>query len=248
MSIIEEFGFESNTLNGWLKAGNVSIAASASVVAGPNKFEISAHGSLMAVLTSQGGVTANDIVAGLGLNSTEKSAIDELLAGYAEGRLIQNGAYLARDVYLTAGTRYEIGWQYNSVDYVPWNDGSILSVVSKANASQVPILNGSLSRWTLLGFTNPGTGDYSTGDYGSTGWQLARIEVNESGIYQIGFSVFNLGDTNLDPIFYIDSNRGTTTNNGELVVPIASNKGPSIALATNKNNLKAGKQQLSPSR
>jgi hypothetical protein len=64
------------------------------------------------------------------------------------------------------------------------------------------------------GFTNPGTGDYSTNSYGSTGWQVSTYQVSATGDYVLGFAVFNLGDTALSPVLLVDSQPGSTTKNG----------------------------------
>jgi hypothetical protein len=76
-----------------------------------------------------------------------------------------------------------------------------------------------------LGFTNPGTGNYATDSYGSTGWQLARFTVPASGTYILGFASFNLGDTALSPMLFIDEIQGTTTLNGATFAPVAPNAG-----------------------
>ena len=79
----------------------------------------------------------------------------------------------------------------------------------------------------FLGFTNPGTGNYSVGSYGSTGWQVATFTVPESGDYVLGFAAFNLGDQILSPILLIDEIQGTTSLNGQTFTPIQPNAGSS---------------------
>jgi hypothetical protein len=76
-----------------------------------------------------------------------------------------------------------------------------------------------------LGFTNPGTGNYATDSYGSTGWQLAVFTVPEDGVYTLGFASFNLGDTILSPILLLDEMQGTSTLNGTTFNPIPPNAG-----------------------
>jgi fibronectin-binding autotransporter adhesin len=88
-----------------------------------------------------------------------------------------------------------------------------------------PNLNNSQLRYALLGFTNPGTGNYATDSYGSTGWQMARFTVPETGTYILGFASFNLGDTALSPMLFIDEIQGTTTLNGQTFAPVAPNAG-----------------------
>jgi hypothetical protein len=71
-------------------------------------------------------------------------------------------------------------------------------------------VNNYVQSYALLGFTNPGTGDYSTNSYGATGWQTSTYSVDITGTYKLGFAVFNLGDTALSPVLMIDSEAGST--------------------------------------
>jgi hypothetical protein len=109
-----------------------------------------------------------------------------------------------------------MSWNYIGTDYVPFNDGSITSLVYTGTgaAPQITVNNG-VGNYALLGFTNPGTGDYSTGTYGSTGWQVSTYKVSTTGTYLLGFAVFNLGDTGLSPVLLVDSQPGNTIKNGE---------------------------------
>jgi hypothetical protein len=114
-----------------------------------------------------------------------------------------------------------------STDYVPFNDGSMMTLTHATDASKVPTLNNSTKNYALLGFTNPGTGNYATDSYGSTGWQLATITVPITGDYILGFASFNLGDTALSPILFVDDLQGATFLNGTTFGPIAPNAGSS---------------------
>jgi hypothetical protein len=101
----------------------------------------------------------------------------------------------------------------------------MMTLTHATNASITPNLNNSQLRYALLGFTNPGTGNYATDSYGSTGWQQARFTVPETGTYVLGFASFNLGDTALSPMLFIDEIQGTTTLNGETFGAVAPNAG-----------------------
>ncbi len=114
-----------------------------------------------------------------------------------------------------------------STDYTPFNDGSIMTLIHSSDPTKIPVLNNETKRYALLGFTTPGTGNYATDSYGSTGWQLATITVPVSGDYILGFSSFNLGDTALSPILLVDDLQGSTTLNGQTFGPIAPNAGSS---------------------
>jgi hypothetical protein len=101
----------------------------------------------------------------------------------------------------------------------------MMTLTHATNASITPTLNNSVQRYALLGFTNPGTGNYATDSYGSTGWQLATFVVPETGTYVLGFASFNLGDTALSPMLFIDELQGNTSLNGQSFGPIAPNAG-----------------------
>jgi hypothetical protein len=110
---------------------------------------------------------------------------------------------------------------------MPFNDGSLITLVHSTNASITPTLNNLQQRYGLLGFTNTGTGEYSTGSYGSTGWQVAKFTVPVDGEYVLGFTAFNLGDTVLSPMLFIDEVQGLTTLNGQTFTPVDPNPGSS---------------------
>jgi hypothetical protein len=101
----------------------------------------------------------------------------------------------------------------------------MMTLTHATNASITPNLNNSQLRYALLGFTNPGTGNYATDSYGSTGWQMARFTVPETGTYVLGFASFNLGDTALSPMLFVDEIQGTTTLNGQTFGAVAPNAG-----------------------
>jgi hypothetical protein len=108
----------------------------------------------------------------------------------------------------------------------------MVTLVHSTNASIVPTLNNSQQRYGLLGFTNPGTGNYATDSYGSTGWQKVIFTVPQTGEYVLGFATFNLGDTALSPILFVDEIQGTTLLNGTSFAPIAPNPGSTAPPAT----------------
>jgi hypothetical protein len=135
------------------------------------------------------------------------------------------GSYMKREVTLQAGQTYTMAWQYLSTDYTPFNDGSIMTLVHSTDTNITPTLNNKQQRYSLLGFTNPGTGNYATGSYGATGWQVATFTVPVSGTYILGFTSFNLGDTALSPILLVDEVQGTTTLNGQTFTPVNPNPG-----------------------
>ena len=122
-----------------------------------------------------------------------------------------DAAWITKDVQLTSGITYTMSWNYVGTDYVPFNDGSITSLIPvSVGSNPVVTVNNSVGSYALLGFTNPGTGDYSTNSFGSTGWQVSTYQVSVTGTYKLGFAVFNLDDTALSPALMIDDQPGNT--------------------------------------
>jgi len=166
-----------------------------------------------------------DMATALSLSQNSVTEIQNAMTASGNG-LPTNAAWIYQDVALTNGTSFNVAWQYVSSDYVPFNDGSITSLVN-TTGTVVATVNGESKEYALLGFTNPGTGNYSVGSYGATGWQLAYYTVNEDGTYRLGFGAFNLSDTALSPILLVTQYQGSTFDNGVAFGPIAPNAGSS---------------------
>lgn len=226
-------GFESGNIAGWTSSGGeVAVVGGTTVSPGGGKtWVINPYGTKMAQIQPTGSVQFNTATASLGLSGAENTAIRNYLTSLGGNSTPTNAGWIKRELTLQAGTTYTFGWNYVSTDYTPFNDGSMMTLTHATNASITPTLNNSQLRYALLGFTNPGTGNYATDSYGSTGWQLARFTVPETGTYILGFASFNLGDTALSPLLFIDEIQGTTTLNGQTFGPIAPNAG-STAPAT----------------
>lgn len=189
---------------------------------------ITPYGSYMVAIQPGGSSPQfNTVMTTLGLSSSEITSIRNTI--YANGaKFPTNASAISRTVYLQTGITYTFAWQYLSTDYTPWNDGSMITLT---NGPGVPTLNGQTQKFALLGFTNPGTGNYSVGSYGATGWQVAVFTVPVDGNYTLGFSAFNLGDTALSPILFIDQLQGTTFRNGTEFTPVPPNQGSSAPSA-----------------
>jgi hypothetical protein len=244
----ENYGFELGNLTGWTASNNATRGPTGwsgngvgvAVVTGITNFSpgggktwnVVPHGTRMASLQAGSGSPNFDtITTSLGLLQADNTAIRTMLQQQAQtgggNPTPTNGVWLRRSVTLQAGVTYSIAWQYISSDYTPFNDGSLITLVHSTDASKIPTLNNVQRRYGLLGFTNPGTGNYSTGSYGSTGWQVAIFTVSETGTYTLGFASFNLGDTALSPILLVDEIQGTTTLNGQTFAPVQPNAGSS---------------------
>lgn len=222
-AMAQNLGFEDGTTTGWTSS-TLTAVGSTTTQAGQNTWVINPYGSYMGQLQIQSG-TFSQMGTALGLTSSSSSAITTLLQQQAQtgggNPTPTTAGWVTKEVTLTAGTTFTLAWQYISVDYVPFNDGSIATLTQ--NGTDVATVNNYQQQYALLGFTNPGTGDYSTGSYGATGWQVATFQVTADGTYTLGFGVFNLGDTALSPVLYIDEVQGTTTLNGQTFGAVAPN-------------------------
>jgi hypothetical protein len=226
-ALAQNLGFEAGTISGWTASGGeVAVVGTTNVSPGGGKnWTVNPYGTKMAQIQPTGGVQFNTATASLGLSGAENTAIRNYLTGLGGNSNPTNAGWIKREVTLQAGTTYTFGWNYVSTDYTPFNDGSMMTLTHSTNAAITPNLNNSQLRYALLGFTNPGTGNYATDSYGSTGWQQARFTVPETGNYVLGFASFNLGDTALSPILFIDEIQGTTALNGQTFGAVAPNSG-----------------------
>lgn len=237
---VTNYGFENGNYSGWtVSNGSTTLRTSWSdngagvqVTTGVQNYcpgggkcwTITPYGTYMASVQAGGGSpTFDNAMTTLGLNASTITSIKNTI--YSNGNMYPtNASSISRSVFLQAGTTYTFAWQYLSTDYVPYNDGSMITVTGGPG---VPTINGQTQVFALLGFTNPGTGNYSTNSYGATGWQVAVFTVPADGNYLLGFSSFNLGDTALSPILFIDQLQGTTLLNGATFTPVQPNAGSS---------------------
>ena len=232
------YGFENGNYTGWtVSNGSTTLRTSWSdngsgvqVTTGVQNYcpgggkcwTVTPYGTYMAAVQAGGGSPGFDsAMTTLGLSSSTITSIKNTI--YSNGSMYPtNASSISRSVFLQAGTTYTFAWQYLSTDYVPYNDGSMITVTGGPGT---PTINGQTQNFALLGFTNPGTGNYSTNSYGATGWQVAVFTVPADGNYTLGFSSFNLGDTALSPILFIDQLQGTTSLNGTAFAPVQPNAG-----------------------
>lgn len=214
------------------------------VAANTPGWQFSPSGAYAGALQPSGSATFDAAATALGLLAGDVTAIKAVIASQAGtpvgtnpacGGAVNptNAAWMKRVVTLSAGTTYRMAWNYIGTDYVPFNDGSLTSLVWAGDPSTPPVVtvNNQTQSYALLGFTNPGTGDYSTGSYGSTGWQYSTYSVSITGLYSLGFASFNIGDTSLSPVLLIDDSLGTVLKNGVAFAAVAPNNpnAPSIS-------------------
>lgn len=182
-------------------------------------------GNHAAVLSPNGQQTFVQATSALGLTAAQQQAITTLSNAPANPGGPTDAAWISTTVHLEAGTIYTMSWNYVSTDYEPWNDGSITTLVYRGTDGATPTIhvNGYQNNYAILGYTNAGTGDYSTKSFASTGWQTSTYQVSQTGDYQLGFAVFNIRDDQYDPVLLVDSGPGTTTRDGQDYSPVSPN-------------------------
>lgn len=232
------FGFENGNYTNWtVSNGSTTVKTSgwsdngsgAQVTTGMSNYcpgdgkcwTVTPFGTYMlSIQAGNGSPSFDSSMSTLGFTSAESTSIKNNI--YSNGNMYPtNASYARRSVFLEAGKTYTYAWNYVSTDYTPYNDGSMVVVTGSAG----PVTVNGQQKYALLGFTNPGTGNYSTGSYGSTGWQQIVITVTTSGTYNLAFISFNLGDTALSPILFIDEVIGATSLNGQTFTSVEPNEG-----------------------
>lgn len=237
---VTNYGFENGDYTGWtVSNGSTTLRSSWSpngsgvqVTSGMQNYcpgggkcwTVTPYGSYMVSVQAGGGSpTFDNAMTTLGLAGSAITSIKNTI--YSNGNMWPtNASSISRTVTLQAGVTYTFAWQYVSTDYMPYNDGSLITLTGGPGT---PTINGQTQNFALLGFTNTGTGNYSTNSYGATGWQVAVFTVPTDGNYTLGFASFNLGDTALSPILFIDQMQGATLLNGATFTPVQPNAGSS---------------------
>ncbi|WP_156485430.1 hypothetical protein, partial [Niallia circulans] len=214
-------GFEDGS-TGWTKYGTVDVGAGGPYITGgsrPNdptyNWTIDPYQSKMAVLIPSGSQGVyNSVINELKLSTDNSNYIKGLFPNTT------NFSYIYQDVELKANEELTMAWNYLAIDYEPFNDASFTSFVNINNPNSIPLVNGVKAQVGILGATVKGTGNYSTGSYGSTGWQTSTYKAVDAGTYRLGFVIYNLDDTELSPYLFVDKEPGTTLKNGEPFGPI----------------------------
>lgn len=178
------------------------------------EWKVSPNGSKMLQASPDASATYETVKSALGFSAEGDTYLT------TQFPQITNNGYFYFEREFAANETFTMAWQYISVDYVPFNDGSIISFVNTGDASNKPLIDGVRADVSILGATVPGTGNYSTGSYGATGWQTVTLKSANAGTYRIGFAIFNLDDTALSPILFIDDAAGTTLKDGVPFGPI----------------------------
>ena len=224
-------GWETGGNTGQTQTGNymqsgvgVQSATGTQTVAccGPNTWVISPYtGSTMLGMQPSSSPNYSAMTSALGLSAASVTALNTEVA--SAGGSITSAAWISKNFTFQANTQFKMAWIYTSTDYVPFNDGSLTSLVNTTNSTDLAKINGVSAQYLLLGATNPGTGKYSTDSYGSTGWQWVNYNVTSAGTYKLGFAIFNQGDTALSPVLFVNDGLGTVTKNGTAFNPVTPN-------------------------
>lgn len=240
------------SLPGWVQGGNTGTAQGPTYTGdgtgvttatgnktinccGPNTWVISPYTGSTMIGLQPGSPTASysTMTNSLGLSSSSVTALSGEISAQnpSGGGNITNGAWISKNFTFNSPTTFSMYWVYTSTDYVPFNDGSITTLVNTSSATTLGSINGVATQYLLLGATNPGTGNYSTGSYGSTGWQVVNYQVTTAGTYTLGYAAFNQGDTALSPVLFVNDGLGTVTKNGQTFGAVAPNN-PSMPSVT----------------
>ncbi len=213
-------GFENN-FTGWTTSDAVVGTGGLYATDGPD-WTVNPYGTKMAVVQPAG-------ASGEKTGTYDTLSLGTAARTYLDGRFPNptNFGYIYTTVTLTAGEEFSMAWNYVATDYSPFNDASVVTFVNTTNTSDLSmqIRPGADSSFSggqvgILGATVAGTGNYVTGNYGSTGWQVVTLKAGEAGTYKLGFAVFNLDDTILSPYLFVDQAQGTTLKDGTPFSPI----------------------------
>lgn len=210
---VNNFGFE-NEFTNWT-INDATIGTGGTYTSGSNIWTVTPSGTKMAVLTPAGSSEKSSVYAALEIGSTAQTYLDTQFPNPT------NYSYVYTDLTLAANQKISMAWNQVATDYAPFNDASWVSFVNQTNTLDSSMLikvgeYGNVSgQVAILGATVLGSGNYITGDYGSTGWQTLSLTAGEAGTYRLGFTIFNLNDFALNPYLFIDQQVGNTLKNGD---------------------------------
>jgi len=220
IALFDNLGFESD-LSGWSNGGSVGISAGEVVNTSAYVWSVNQDRSKMAKLQPMGPSGAFSGAADA--LAMSQGSRDYIVSVFPR---ITNIAYLFTDLELAAGESFTMAWNYVATDYVPFNDASFTTFVNLDDASKTGLINDLPTPISILGATVPGTGNYSTGSYSSTGWQTTTYTAVSAGTYRLGFTAYNLDDMALSPILFVDKEIGSTLKDGEDFGPIPPDDNP----------------------
>lgn len=121
--------------------------------------------------------------------------VDNFDAGFTatDGNYFANltaNSLVSQNQSWSAGTTLTFDWNFNSNDYLPFNDYSLL-VIKDSGGSIIDNI-------TLANVA-------SAGNYAATGWNTYTYTFTGNGSGSIGFGVYNAIDSGLDSQLYLDN-------------------------------------------
>ena len=121
--------------------------------------------------------------------------VDNFDAGFTatDGNYFANltaNSLVSQNQSWSAGTTLTFDWNFNSNDYLPFNDYSLL-VIKDSGGSIIDNI-------TLANVA-------SAGNYAATGWNTYTYTFTGNGSGSIGFGVYNAIDNGLDSQLYLDN-------------------------------------------
>lgn len=121
--------------------------------------------------------------------------VDNFDAGFTatDGNYFANltaNSLVSQNQSWSAGTTLTFDWNFNSNDYLPYNDYSLL-VIKDSGGSIIDNI-------TLANVA-------SAGNYAATGWNTYTYTFTGNGSGSIGFGVYNAIDSGLDSQLYLDN-------------------------------------------
>ena len=164
---VTNYGFENGNYTGWTVSNGSTTArtswsdsgSGAQVTTGMTNYcpgdgkcwTVTPYGSYMISLQAGGGSPGFDgAMTTLGLTGSTITSIRNTI--YSSGNMYPtNATSISRTIFLQAGTTYSYAWQYVTTDYVPYNDGSMITLTGGPGT---PTINGQTQNFALHGFTN----------------------------------------------------------------------------------------------
>ena len=214
-------GFETGDLSTWNSFPGTSISSGMVIL----NWTVNPADYFMASLTPEG-ISESSAESYLGL------PYGSLASFNATFNSTTDFAVITKQIYLGANESITVYWNYISRDYTPYNDGAIATLVGP-----------SYQQIQLLAVTANANGNSTavvTGSYGSTGWRTATFTSGAAGTYTFGYSVFNWGDTAVDPTAALDDATGGTFAPGEPVVTTAAITSIGSSTAVSGGNVISG--------
>ncbi|WP_435236567.1 PEP-CTERM sorting domain-containing protein [Psychromonas sp. PT13] len=147
--------------------------------------------SASALTITNGSFETGDLATWANSNAT----VTTMDAGYTAtdgsyfAKITSDGLILNSQIW-DEGEQLSFDWNFNTTDYMPFNDYSFLKITD--------VLGNIIDDITLADVS-------SVGDYGATDWQTYVYTFAETGSGLISFGVSNIGDDSVNSYLYVDN-------------------------------------------